>query len=100
MAEVIRIEGSKREKLGKEDAKKIRKQGFIPAVIYANGKIYEHLKVKYGDISKILKAGVTEFEIAVENKIYRVRLQDVQINPITDLPIHFDFYCKEIIEHN
>jgi Ribosomal L25p family. len=51
-------------------------------------------------MSKILKAGATEFEIAVENKIYRVRLQDVQINPITDLPIHFDFYCKEIIEHN
>jgi large subunit ribosomal protein L25 len=44
---------------------------------------------------KILKEGKTEFEIAVGEKVYKVRLKDVQIDPITDKPIHFDFYYKE-----
>jgi large subunit ribosomal protein L25 len=91
----MRVIAERRENLGKENAKKIRRQGFIPAVIYGNGKVYEHIKVKLSDMMKILKEGKTEFEISVGEKVYKVRLKDVQINPITDEPIHFDFYCKE-----
>jgi large subunit ribosomal protein L25 len=91
----MKVSAEKREKLGKENAKKIRRQGFIPAVIYGGGKVYEHIKVKFSDMMKILKEGKTEFEIAVGEKVYKVRLKDVQIDPITDKPIHFDFYCKE-----
>jgi large subunit ribosomal protein L25 len=41
----MRVIAERREKLGKENAKKIRRQGFIPAVIYGNGKVYEHIIV-------------------------------------------------------
>jgi large subunit ribosomal protein L25 len=91
----MRVIAERRENLGKENAKKIRRQGFIPAVIYGNGKVYEHIKVKFSDMMKILKEGKTEFELAVGEKVYKVRLKDVQIDPITDKPIHFDFYYKE-----
>lgn len=90
---MMRIKAERREKLGKENAKKIRKQSYIPAVIYSQGKVYEHIKVKFGDMMKILKEEATNFEIELEDgKVYKVRLQDVQIHPVLEQPIHFDFY--------
>lgn len=92
---MIRVEAEKREKLGKEEARKIRKQGFIPAVVYSKGKAYEHVKVRLSDMNKLLKNQATTFELKVEDRIYKVRLQDVQICPLTDKPIHFDLYSLE-----
>lgn len=88
----MKVVAQRREKVGKEDAKKIRREGFVPAVIYSNGKVHEHIKLKLADMNRIMKEGLTKFEVEVEGKIYKVILKDVQINPITDQPIHFDFY--------
>lgn len=92
---MLRIEAERREKLGKESAKKERKRGYVTAVLYARGKVYEQVRVKLAEINKILKEQTPVFELKVEDKVYKVRLQDVQINPITDMPIHFDFYVLE-----
>lgn len=92
---MLKIEAERRERLGKEDAKKIRRQGYVTGVIYGNGKVYEQVKLKLSDISKLLKDQTKILELKVVDKIYKVRLQDIQINPITDKPIHFDFYALE-----
>ncbi len=88
----IRITAQRREKVGKENSKKIRRAGFIPAVMYSGGKVHMHIQVRLSDMNKILKNGATKFEVEVDGKIYKVALKDVQIHPLTDQPIHFDFY--------
>lgn len=92
---MLRIEAERREKTGKEDAKKIRRKGYVTGVIYARGKVYEQVKLKLSDLNILLKDQTKTFELKVGDKIYKVRLQDVQINPVNDKPIHFDFYALE-----
>ncbi|MCS7212752.1 MAG: hypothetical protein NZ927_00790 [Candidatus Calescibacterium sp.] len=92
---MLRIEAEIRQKLGKEDAKKIRKQGYVTGIIYARGKVYEQLKLKLADLNSILKNQNDVFEIKVSNKVYKVKLKGVQIHPVTDKPLHFDFYALE-----
>ncbi len=92
---MIRIRAEKREKFGKEYSKKIRREGFIPAVLYSKGKVYCHLKVKLSDMNALLKEEATKFEIEIDGKVYLVYLKDVQVDPITQDPIHFDFYVIE-----
>ena len=94
----IRIKAERREELGKEKVKKLRKMGYIPAVVYGQGKVYEYVKVRQKDINILIKEGTPFFELELNNgKIYKVILKDVQIHPVTDQPIHFDFYVMEVI---
>lgn len=92
---MLRLEAERRERIGKEDAKKLRKQGYVTGVIYARGKVYEQIKVRMSSMNEVLKNQAMVFELKVNPKVYKVRLQDVQIDPITDKPIHFDFYALE-----
>ena len=93
---MIRIKAEPREKLGKEEAKKIRRQGWIPAVVYGGGKVYGHIKVKLSDMRKLLHEGTRQLELEMpDGKVLKVILQDVQIHPVTDQPIHFDFYVPQ-----
>ena len=94
----IRIKAERRQELGKEKVKKLRKMGYIPAVVYGQGKVYEYVKVKQKDINILIREKTPFFELELDNgKIYRVSLKDVQIHPVTDQPIHFDFYVTEIV---
>ena len=93
---MIRIKAQAREKLGKEEAKKIRRDGWIPAVVYGGGKVYGHIKVKLSDMRKLLHEGERQLELEMpDGKVLKVILQDVQIHPTTDEPIHFDFYVPQ-----
>ena len=95
----IRIKAEIRQELGKEKVKKLRKIGYIPAVVYGQGKVYEYVKVRQKDINILIKEETPFFELELDNgKIYKVALKDVQIHPVTDQPIHFDFYVMEVVK--
>jgi len=97
--EIIRIKAEKREELGKEKVKKLRKAGYIPAVVYGQGKVYDYVKVKLKDMNILIKKGTPFFELEVDGKVYKVVLKDVQIHPVKDTPIHFDFYVLKSDEN-
>jgi len=96
--EKVRITSFLRPESGKEIAKKARREGHIPAIIY--GKDFNlSIKIPLPSV-KILKSihfsESTIIEMEVENQknkgnVLPVLIKDVQYNPLTEEVIHIDF---------
>ncbi|MFC1686441.1 50S ribosomal protein L25 [Patescibacteria group bacterium] len=79
----------------KNKPKTIRKEGFVPAIIYGDKIKSQSLKVSQHDFIKAYrKAGVSNFIdlIIDKNNSIKVLVQEVQKDPITDDYLHVDFY--------
>lgn len=75
--------------------KTLRKEGFVPAVLYGNGIKNLNLSVKSAEFEKVFrKAGEsTLVELKTDDgKTHPVLVQDVQYHNLAHTPIHIDFY--------
>jgi large subunit ribosomal protein L25 len=87
----VSMSGSLRENVGKKDAKKVRREGNIPCVIYG-GKEQIHFVAKYLDFEKLVfTPDVYLVDIEVDGKTHQTILQEVQYHPVTDRILHADF---------
>ena len=87
----IAISGSVRQNVGKRDAKELRYQGLVPAVLYG-GKEQTALSVSAADLKPVLyTADVIIVELNIEGQTKRAIVQDAQFHPLTDLVTHVDF---------
>lgn len=97
----VTLKVSQREKTGKETAKKLRKAGFIPAILYGKGLEPLPLTIKYSDFEKVYKRYKGEaviYTLEFENGSLPRRqaiLKEIQRHPVTDLVIHVDFQAIE-----
>ena len=87
----VSLSGSLRESVGKKDAKKHRRSGEIPCVIYG-GKEQVHFVIEEKPLLKIFHtAEVFIIKLNVGGKEYNTIIQDVQYHPVTDRLLHVDF---------
>ena len=87
----IAISGSLRENVGKRDAKELRYEGKVPAVLYG-GKDQVHMAILRTDLNEVLYSPEASFvEITVDGKTTKAIVKDTQFHPLTDLLIHVDF---------
>ncbi|MFZ4862036.1 50S ribosomal protein L25/general stress protein Ctc [Sphingobacterium sp. Mn56C] len=87
----IAISGSLRKNVGKRDAKELRYQGLVPAVLYG-GKEQTHFSVSAADLKQVLyTADVVFLELDIDGKKVRAVVQEAQFHPLTDLVTHVDF---------
>jgi len=91
------IIAEKRDIFGKK-TRNLRRQGFLPAVVYGGGKSALPITVKESEFLKLWKSAgestVVELDIGKEKK--NVLIHDVDIDPIKDNPIHVDFYAVDM----
>lgn len=87
----------KRDILGKK-VKSLRKEGFIPAVLYGNKKESTSIVVKDKDFFRVWKtAGESSvLTLEIDGKKENVLIHDVSFDPIKDNPIHADFLAVEM----
>lgn len=87
----IAISGSVRQNVGKRDAKELRYEGNIPAVLYG-GATQTHLSVSAADLKAVLYTPEVIFiELNLGEKTVKAIVQDAQFHPLTDLVTHVDF---------
>jgi large subunit ribosomal protein L25 len=87
----VSMSGSPRENVGKKDAKKHRREGKVPCVLYGGEKQY-HFTVNDRDFSKVIfTPEVYIINLKIGDKEYNAILQDVQYHPVTDVVLHVDF---------
>ena len=91
------ISAQKRDVLGKK-VKNLRKEGFLPAVIYGNKKESTPIVLKEVEFIKVWKsAGESSIlELEIDGKKENVLIHDVDFDPIKDNPIHADFLAVEM----
>lgn len=86
----ITIPAQKREKTGKKEAKKLRKEGYVPAVLYG-GEGVEHLSIEAKSLKSIIytpDAYLVELEF--DSKKTKAIRYDQQFDPVSDELIHID----------
>jgi large subunit ribosomal protein L25 len=87
----VSLSGSLRENVGKKDAKKHRKEGNIPCVLYG-GKEQIHFVASDKAFRKLIfTPEVYIFNLDIAGKAYNSIIQDVQYHPVTDNVLHVDF---------
>jgi large subunit ribosomal protein L25 len=94
MAETTKVVAKARDRAGKGGARSSRRDGLIPAVIYGDKQPPVMIAVEPKTIERELhKEGYFNhrLKIAVEGKDYDVLPRDVQVDPVTDKPLHLDF---------
>ncbi len=88
---VFSMSGSLRENVGKKEAKKNRREGQVPCVLYG-GEKQIHFTVSIKELDKILfTPEVYLVELTIDGKLHKAIVKDLQYHPITDLAIHVDF---------
>lgn len=94
MATIIKMKAERREKGGKGAARRLRKAGRVPGVVYGDRKEPEMIHVGYVDLLKQVNTGTFEstlVDLDIEGETVRVLPRDVQFDPVRDFPIHVDF---------
>jgi len=85
------ISGSPRENVGKRDAKELRYEGKVPAVLYG-GATQTHFSVSAADLKAVVYTPVVHFiDIEVAGVKSQAIIKDIQFHPLTEQIIHIDF---------
>ena len=92
-AEVTKLEGVKRD-IGRKNSVELRDSQRVPAVLYGpNVTDNVHFSVKELDLERILSVPTTKLQdITIDGTTYRTLLKNVEFDPVTDRPLHADFY--------
>ncbi|TSC76750.1 MAG: large subunit ribosomal protein L25 [Parcubacteria group bacterium Gr01-1014_33] len=90
----MELNAEPRTQLGKS-VKILRKQGFLPAVLYGEGIETKPISVPYSRFEKVYKeAGESSLvTLVMENAPYNVLIHDVAFDPLKGAPIHADFFA-------
>ncbi|MEC8099149.1 MAG: 50S ribosomal protein L25/general stress protein Ctc [Pseudomonadota bacterium] len=94
MADIQSITAQKRDRAGKGNARSLRGEGRVPAVIYGEKKDPESISIAINDITKLYKTGrilSTLLDVDIDGKKHRVIARDVQLHPVRDTILHADF---------
>ena len=96
----LSLNADERKVVGKK-VKALRKDGKLPGHVFGKGVDGELVAVQQVDFLKTFKiageTGLIDLKIGTE-KVRPVLIRDVQYDPITDLPIHIDFYQVNLSE--
>ncbi|MGE0562574.1 MAG: 50S ribosomal protein L25/general stress protein Ctc [Flavobacteriales bacterium] len=87
----IALKGNKRTERGSSDAKSLRKEDKIPAVLYG-GKDNIHFMVDDIPFGKIIHSPNVYFvDLNIDDTTVRSIIKDIQYHPVTDKVLHIDF---------
>ena len=86
----VSLSGSPRESVGRKGAAELRRNGRIPGVIYG-GAAQMPFSVSRNDWDKIIaRPDTLQINIEVSGNTYPTIIQEMQLNPVTDLVTHID----------
>lgn len=92
----ITIQGIKRADKGTSSSRGLRNQGFVPGVLYGQQegkKLPLHFSLPIGEVRRMTSAGTGFIELKIDGTIYTAILQEKQLHPVSDAPLHIDFFA-------
>lgn len=84
-----------REETGTGNAREARRNGMVPGVIYGGDKDAVAVGIKFNEVLKAINSGnfiANMVELKHDGKPQKVITKDIQFHPVTDMPMHVDFY--------
>lgn len=90
----MKVEVKERKKIGTNKVKHIRREGWIPGVIYGHGEKSSHIKIREEDIMRLvheLHSAATLITLDLDGKELQALIREVVRDPLTEKLIHIDF---------
>lgn len=94
MSDIV-VVAEAREQRGKNEAKRLRARGRIPAIVYAPQKENVAVSVSPRELAAVFKTGAAEntlVDLELDGKKRKVILKDYQVHPVRPEFLHADFY--------
>jgi large subunit ribosomal protein L25 len=94
MADTVTFNAESRAQVGKGAARAIRRSGKVPAVIYGANKDPEPISITPAQLRAALAQPgffATLFDMDVDGNQQQVLCRELQVHPVTDVPMHLDF---------
>ena len=93
------LAAQKRTILGRK-VKTLRKEGLLPAHVFGHKVQTIHVQVPTKEFQTVFgKTGETGIiDLAVDGEKRPVLVRNIQIHPVTDEPLHVDFYQVNLLE--
>jgi large subunit ribosomal protein L25 len=94
MTRIIELAAEPRKAAGSTEAKALRHQKRVPAVIYGGGQDPVTIHLEQIDVLKALYTGrfmTSLTKLSVNDTDHQVLARDVQLHPVKDTPMHVDF---------
>ncbi|MEM8800494.1 MAG: 50S ribosomal protein L25/general stress protein Ctc [Pseudomonadota bacterium] len=94
MSDVQTINAEKRERAGKGASRAVRRLGRVPAVIYGDKKSPVNISLAQNELVRLLNRGTfmsSIFDVDFGEGAERCLPRDMQVDPVTDQPMHIDF---------
>ncbi len=88
------MKGKDRTEIGTRKVKHLRKEGWIPGIIYGHGEKSKPIMVKEEELTDVLHklhSEATLLNLDYEGKKLQVLMREVSRNPLTEKPLHVDF---------
>jgi large subunit ribosomal protein L25 len=96
MGEAMVFKGTKRESTGKGVARKLRREGCIPGVVYGPDKPSLPISLYAKGVAEKLKGSWSEaklYDLDLEGEKISVIIRDVQTEPVSREVLHVDLYA-------
>lgn len=88
---VVRMKAERRTALGRNQVAQLRAQGWIPAVVYGDGKEPASLAISEWELEQHVKAHHKVYQLEVAGVAQAAFLQAVSWHAVSDRPLHADF---------
>lgn len=101
MSDQLTLAAETRDRAGKGASRHLRREGRVPAVIYGDNKEPVSIHLNERELMKALNTGhFMNSVVMIEGTGAAIRTlpKDVQLHPVTDRPLHVDFF--RIGEHS
>jgi large subunit ribosomal protein L25 len=91
MAESVILTAQSRKTQGTHEARRMRKKGLIPAVVYGHKEATIALTVNRDDLYKVIRHGVRVVDLQASGKTEKALIRDVQWDHLGHDILHVDF---------
>jgi large subunit ribosomal protein L25 len=96
--EIAILEVEERQAAGTRAARRLRRTGKLPAVIYGHGEAPETVAVPVRELANLLEHGAHLVELRVNGAPRQVLIKDVQFDYLGIEPVHVDFTRVDLHE--
>jgi large subunit ribosomal protein L25 len=87
-----------RERTGTGGARQTRREGLVPGILYGGDKAPVAISTSAKDLLRLIRSGkflAHMIDLHYGDESQAVIPRDIQWDPVTDLPVHFDLYRVE-----
>ena len=96
--EIAQLKAEVRQARGTAEARRLRKGGKLPAVLYGHGQATESLAVPLRDLKTLLEHKTHVLELVIGNGKQQALIKEVQFDHLGATPVHVDFARVSLTE--